>query len=224
MLARPAAIEPHRPGARAVPEVTEPPLESGAGSAATLDAELRAVIARMVRQDERALERLYDLTFGKVYAVALRILRNPEAAEEVVEDTYWQAWREASHYDPARGRALTWLLTICRSRALDALRRREPAEVRGDFESLQSDVAAEKTDPYDLLDALQRSSAIHAAIGTLKPQVRQLVALAFFRGLTHQEIADACNMPLGTVKVTLFRACQQLKDCLSGQGLEPGHE
>ncbi len=207
-----------------MPEVTQPPLEDGAGSGTKLDAELRAVIARMVLQDERALERLYDLTFGKVYAVALRSLRNAEAAEEVVEDTYWQAWREASRYDPARGRALTWLLMICRSRALDALRRRGPAEVRGDFESLQSDLAAEKTDPYDLLDAIQRSSAIHAAVGTLKPQVRQLVALAFFRGLTHREIADACNMPLGTVKVTLFRAFQQLKDCLSGQGLEPGHE
>ena len=219
-----AAIEPYRPGANAVPEVTEPSLEDGAGTGAKLDAEVSAVIARTALQDERALERLYDLTFGKVYAVALRILRNAEAAEEVVEDTYWQAWREASRYDPARGRALAWLLTICRSRALDALRRREPAELTGDFESLQSDVAAEKADPYDLLDAIQRSSAIHAAIGTLKPEVRQLVALAFFRGLTHQEIADACNMPLGTVKVTLFRACRQLKDCLSGQGLEPGHE
>lgn len=224
MPAPTAAIEPHCPEAIAVPEVTESSLESGAGSGTKLDAELRALIARTALQDERALERLYDLTFGKVYAVALRILRNAEAAEEVVEDTYWQAWREASRYDPARGRALTWLLTICRSRALDALRRREPAEPTGDFESLQSDLAAEKADPYDLLDAIQRNSAIHAAVGTLKPQVRQLVALAFFRGLTHQEIADACNMPLGTVKATLYRACQKLKDCLSAQGLEPGHE
>lgn len=219
-----AAIEPHRLGAVAVPEVRESPLENGAGGVVQLDAELRAVIARIALQDERALERLYDLTAGKVYAVALRILRNAETAEEVVEDTYWQAWREASRYDPTRGRALTWLLTICRSRALDALRRREPAEATGDFESLQSDVAAEKSDPYDLLDAIQRSSAIHAAIKMLKPQVRQLVAMAFFRGLTHQEIADACDMPLGTVKITLFRACEQLKDCLSGQGLEPEHE
>jgi RNA polymerase sigma factor (sigma-70 family) len=224
MPAHTAAIKPLRTGAIAVPEVTEPLLDDRAGGGTQLDAELRAVIASMAQQDERALARLYDLTFGKVYAVALRILRNAESAEEVVEDTYWQTWREASRYDPARGRALTWLLTICRSRALDALRRREPAEVTGDFEALQSDMAAEKSDPYDLLDAFQRSSAIHAAIRTLKPQVRQLVALAFFRGLTHQEIADACEMPLGTVKTTLFRACQQLKDCLSGQGMELGHE
>ena len=224
MPALTAAIEPYRPGGSAVPEVTEPSLENGAGSGTTLDAELSAVIARTALQDERALELLYDLTFGRVYAVALRILRNAEEAEEVVEDTYWQAWREASRYDPARGRVLTWLLTICRSRALDALRRREPAGLTGDFESLQSDAAAENADPYDLLDAIERSSAVHAAVGKLKPQVRQLVALAFFRGLTHQEIADACHMPLGTVKVTLFRACQQLKVCLSGRGLEPGHE
>ena len=76
MPAPTAAIEPHRLGAIAVPEVTEPSLEDGSGNGTKLDAELRAVIARMARQDERALERLYDLTFGKVYAVALRILRN----------------------------------------------------------------------------------------------------------------------------------------------------
>jgi RNA polymerase sigma-70 factor, ECF subfamily len=219
-----AAMTRYCPGASAVREATGPSLEKEANSESELDDELRALIARTAQHDERALERLYDLTFGKVYAVALRIMRNAEAAEEAVEDTYWQAWREAARYDPARGRALTWLLTICRSRALDALRRREPAEVTGDFESLQSEVAAENADPYDLLDAIERGSAIHAAIGKLKPRVRQLVALAFFRGLTHQEIADACNMPLGTVKVTLFRACQELKDCLSGQGLEPGHD
>jgi RNA polymerase sigma factor (sigma-70 family) len=206
-----------------VPEATQP-LHKEAAGGSELDTELCALVARAARKDERALERLYDLTFGKAYALALRIVRNAESAEEVVEDTYWQAWREASRFDPSRGRALTWLLTICRSRALDALRRRDPAEVTADPESLQPEALAENADPPDLLDAIERSSAIHDAVAKLKPQARQLVALAFFRGLTHQEIADACNMPLGTVKVTLFRACQELKNCLSGQGLEPGNE
>jgi len=218
------AIPSYRQGDSAVSELTEPSPTDGSAGASGLDAELSAAVARMALQDQRALERLYDLTFGKVYAVALRIVRIAAAAEDVVEETYWQAWREASRYDPARGRALTWLLTICRSRALDALRRREPAETAGGPDAQELDMSAENADPYDLLDALERSSAVHAAVALLKPQARQLVALAFFRGLTQQEIADACKMPLGTVKVTLFRAYQQLKDCVSIKQLEAGDE
>jgi RNA polymerase sigma-70 factor (ECF subfamily) len=219
-----AAIASHLEGGNAVSVGIGQSPEHWTASEIRLDGELSASIARMALQDQRALEGLYDLTFGKVYAVALRIMRNAEAAEEVAEDTYWQAWREASRYDPARGCVLSWLLTICRSRALDALRRREPAETASDLDSLESGAAAENADPSDLLDALERSSAVHAAVATLKPQARQLVAFAFFRGLTHQEIADACGMPLGTVKVTLFRACQQLKDYLSIKDLDAGHE
>lgn len=188
------------------------------------DDELPGLIARMAAGDQRALERLYDLTVGKTYALALRIVRERGAAEEVVEDTYWQAWREAQRFDAARGRPLAWLLTICRSRALDALRRADPAQPTEEVERLQDAAAEPDADPLDLLQALQRGSAIRSALNELKPQARQLVALAFFRGLTHQEIADFCAMPLGTVKTTLHRACQQLKTCLSQLGWEPHHE
>ena len=191
------------------------------------DAHLAALVARMAAGDERALERFYDLAVGKTYAVALRIMRNPQAAEDVVEDAFWQAWREAARYDPLRGRALAWLLTICRSRALDALRRREPADAVADVEALRGDLAAEdraSADPYYLLEAMQRNSALRAALERLKPQARQLIACAFFRGMTHQEIADSCGLPLGTVKTTLVRAYQQLRNCLAGEGLEPDYE
>jgi RNA polymerase sigma factor (sigma-70 family) len=188
------------------------------------DGELPGLIARMAGGDQKALERLYDLTIGKTYALALRIVRERGAAEEVVEDTYWQAWREAARFDSARGRPLAWLLTICRSRALDALRRADPAQPTEEVESLQDAAAEPDGDPLDLLQALQRGSAVRSALNDLKPQARQLVALAFFRGLTHQEIADFCAMPLGTVKTTLHRACQQLKTCLSQLGWEPHHE
>jgi RNA polymerase sigma factor (sigma-70 family) len=186
--------------------------------------ELPALIARMAAGDQKALERLYDLTVGKTYALALRIVRERGAAEEVVEDTYWQAWREAQRFNAARGRPLAWLLTICRSRALDALRRADPAQPTDEVERLQDAAADPDPDPLDLLQALQRSSAIRSAVDELKPQARQLVALAFFRGLSHQEIADFCAMPLGTVKTTLHRACQQLKTCLTQLGWEPHHD
>jgi len=194
------------------------------GAEVRLDSELSALVGRMAEGDEQALARFYDLTHGKAYAVALRIMRNAESAEDVLEDAYWQAWRDASRYDATRGRAAAWLLTICRSRALDALRRREPAESVEDIDSVRADHPADDGDPCGLLDSMQRDSALRAAIEQLKPQARQLIAFAFFRGLSHQEIADTCGLPLGTVKTTLFRAYRQLKDCLSGQGWEPDYE
>jgi RNA polymerase sigma-70 factor (ECF subfamily) len=200
-------------------EVTADQQHSGAVAS---DAALRSLIGRMAAGDQRALEEFYECTVRRAYAVAVRILRQVEAAEEAVEDAYWQAWREADRYDAARGRPLTWLLTICRSRALDALRRLEPAEPREDIESLHASAADPHDDPADLFDNLQRGSAVRAAVETLKPQARQLVALAFFRGMTQQEIADACGLPLGTVKATLFRAYQQLKDCLVSRGFGAG--
>ncbi|HUN90710.1 MAG TPA: sigma-70 family RNA polymerase sigma factor [Burkholderiaceae bacterium] len=188
------------------------------------DSHLAGLVARMAGGDEKALACFYDLTHGKAYAVAMRILRHTETAEDALEDAYWQAWREAPRYDPARGRALAWLLTICRSRALDTLRRRDPAESVADVETLADELADANADPCGLLSALQRDGAIARAIEGLKPQARQLVAFAFFRGMTHEEIAETCKLPLGTVKTTLTRAYQQLKRSLAGHGWEPDYE
>lgn len=187
-----------------------------------LEATCRELLARIAGRDEAALAALYDAALGKVYGLALRIVRQAEAAEEVAEDTFWQVWNEASRFDPQRGRALTWMLTICRSRALDHLRRRDEAEPFEDPEALRSEALADDDDPSRLLDAFERASAVRAAVETLNPTQRQMVALAFFRGLTHQEIADACRMPLGTVKTHLHKACRQLMQKLSPELLESG--
>ena len=205
----------------ALPEVSA---TSGGGAAPPGDEELRELVARMAAQEQRALERLYDLTVRRAYTVALRIVRSPQLAEEVVEDAYWQAWREAQRYAAARGRVLTWLLTICRTRALDALRRRDPAEAHEDVDRFRAHEAADSCEPSAMIEAVERNSAVRAALESLKPQARQLVSLAFFRGLTQQEIAEASGLPLGTVKATLFRAYQQMRACLAGSGLEPEHE
>ncbi len=186
---------------------------------AALDTLLAGYVARMTCRDERALEALYDSTLGRVHAMALRIVGRRELAEEVVEDTYFQAWRRAADYDAARGRVLAWLLTICRSRALDALRRADPAEPHEDPAGLSEDVSAE-ADPLRQLELFRRDSAVRAALAALKPQARQLLALAFFRGLTHQEIAACSGLPLGTVKATLHRACRQLRALLAGEEME----
>jgi RNA polymerase sigma-70 factor (ECF subfamily) len=224
-MVRPA--EP-TPCGREIEEQTRVPGEVSTAAvedkAASADAQLARCVAEMAAGNQRALEQLYELTVRRVYTVAVRVMRRAEAAEEVVEDTYWQAWRDASRYDPSRGRVLTWLLTICRSRALDALRRRDIAEASDDVDALRDEEASERSEPSAMIEAMERDSAVRAALASLKPQARQLVSLAFFRGMTQQEIAQASGLPLGTVKATLFRAYQQMRMCLTGHGLGPEHE
>ena len=149
-----------------------------------------------------------------MYGLALRITRKPEAAEEVVADVYLQVWRKAATYDAARGRALTWLLTICHSRALDQLRRKDEAEAHPEPESLRPELLEGDNDPLDLLQAIENQSAVYAAMETLNPIQRQLIALAFFKGLSHQEAADQSGLPLGTVKTHIRRALEQLRQTL----------
>ncbi len=190
---------------------------------------LQAWLARIVRQDESALDALYRACVGRVYGLALRIVSNPAIAEEVTEDCFWQVWRQAPRFDPLRGSALAWLLTIARSRALDALRARRRVlanTVSADALGEAIDALAEHSDtgfggshgdPHDLLDAVQTNQQLHQALAQLDAVPRQLVALAFFKGLTHEEIASQIGLPLGTVKSHLRRAMLAMRKCLGAQ-------
>jgi RNA polymerase sigma factor (sigma-70 family) len=190
--------------------------------AAADDATLAAWIARIVHQDSKALEALYDHTAARVHGFVLRIVGNAAAAEEAVEDTYWQVWRQAPRFDTARGRPLSWLLAIARSRAIDTLRR----EQRFQHDELPDDHSLASTAPGAIaaagneapLAAAQDHVALHAALVLLPARERQLVSLAFLRGLTHEEIAAAMALPLGTVKSLIRRALLQLRT-----HLEPHH-
>ncbi|HMW56357.1 MAG TPA: sigma-70 family RNA polymerase sigma factor [Accumulibacter sp.] len=176
------------------------------------EARLQACIARIVHQDEQALAELYEALAGRVYGLALRITRQVQTAEEVTEDAFWQVWRQAPRFDSARGSVLAWVLTIARSRALDALRRRDPAETLD--EEQHADQRGAENDPQDLLLAVQRQHRLHAALQDLDPLPRQLLALAFFRDLSHEEIACQMCLPLGTVKSHIRRALLRLRRLL----------
>ena len=176
------------------------------------DRQLAELIQAMARGESQALAALYEAALGRVYGLALRIVRTREAAEEVAIDVFVQAWRTAATYDALRGAPLTWLLTICRSRALDHLRRAEPADPHPDPESLAAaDPLARSTDPQDLLLACEGEARLKRALESLTALQRQLIALAFFRGLTHQEIAAHARLPLGSVKTYIRRALAQLR-------------
>lgn len=172
------------------------------------------LVARIANQDQAALGLLYDSSVQCVYGLARRITGEDSAAEEVVSDTYLQVWQQAGRYNAARGRVLAWLLMICRSRALDWRRRQDQALTHPEPEILRPDLYVGGNEPLDLLQAMQRASRVYTAIARLKETPRRLLTLAFFKGLTHQEIAACTGMPLGTIKTLLRKTMSILKQDL----------
>jgi len=184
-----------------------------AGNAVVADSvldPLAFLVDEMRQGNEQALASLYDATVGKLYALASAILRQAQDAEEVVCATYSQAWEAAAQFDPQRASALGWLMMMCRSRALDQLRKRKTRSVTLADDRLR-DADANSEPPEELLSLVQENSRVHAALATLSDERRQLVSLSFLRDLTHPEIAELMGMPLGTVKSHLRRALAQLR-------------
>lgn len=175
--------------------------------------DLDRFVTEMLAGRQQALADLYDATVGKVYSLALRIVRNPADAEEVVCDTYSQAWSRAASFDPARAHALAWLLMICRSRALDRVRQRVADGRQLDVEFL-ADVPDEGPEPPDLCAMLQEGTRVRDAVAALSPDRQKLVGMAFLKGMSHQEISTATGLPLGTVKSHLRRALAELREAL----------
>jgi RNA polymerase sigma-70 factor (ECF subfamily) len=179
-------------------------------------ADLAALVARMRDGHDSALEELYDLTLGQVYAVAIAIVRRREDAEEVVCDTYLQAWNQAARFNAEQGTVLGWLTMMCRSRALDRLRqrRRYSAPLAEEGTEAVAAVADDAVSPEQLVALLQDGTRVRAAVAALSPQRQRFVSLAFLQGLSHEEIATRTGTPLGTVKSHVRRALSELRATL----------
>jgi RNA polymerase sigma-70 factor (ECF subfamily) len=176
---------------------------------ATAD-QLGQFVAGMQRGNEGALKSLYEATVVRLHALAMAIVKNTADAEDVVCATYVQAWESASMFDHERGTVIAWLMMMCRSRALDLLRRERLQPKLTEGARFTFPPAADST-VEDLISLTEESSRVRAALLSLTPERRQLISLAFLRDLTHQEIADYLSLPLGTVKSHLRRAFAQLR-------------
>jgi RNA polymerase sigma factor (sigma-70 family) len=185
--------------------------------ASALLEDIEGIIAR----SEPALARLYDATVSRVYGVALRIARTPEAAEEIVSDVYMQVWRDASRFDATRGSVIAWLLIITRSRALDWLRRKDEAFSHPDPHELVAEDRFAIGGPFDLLAQSRSNTALSDAIKQLPPLQRQLLAIAFFRGLSHSEIQEHTGLALGTIKTCIRSTLTKLRELLGDEAV--GH-
>jgi len=157
--------------------------------------------------DEKALETLYGRYSGVVYSVARRILGDVGAAEEVLQDIFYQLWRAASSFDPARGTLAGWLLVSARNRAIARLRRRGPAG----FEEIEEQTVASNFNLESSAAANEMMSLVRNALAALPQEQRQALELAYFEGLTHSEIAERTGDPLGTVKTRLRTALGTLR-------------
>lgn len=175
-----------------------------------------ALIRRMVDVDESALGALYDRWVTSLYSLALKLLGDSDEAEDVVEETFWQAWRKAGSYEPSRGAVSTWLLTIGRRKALDRLRsRKRRREDSLDDDRSLLDAPSPSADPHADAAATETRAAIRAALRDLPPEQRQVLELGYFQGMSQSEIADATGQPIGTVKTRTRLALQKLREPLS---------
>jgi RNA polymerase sigma-70 factor (ECF subfamily) len=174
----------------------------------------RALVAEIVRRRSEALERLYERYRMVVYHLAFKILNNRESAEEVVLEVFWQVWRDAERYDGQRGSVGAWVATVARSRAIDALRARrgDPASGEDVKEAL---LAAEPADDPEVQITLgQRAELVRSALESLPSDQRTALELSFFKGLSHAEIAERLQEPLGTVKTRIRSALLRLRERL----------
>jgi RNA polymerase sigma-70 factor (ECF subfamily) len=174
----------------------------------------RILIDEIARRDAHALEQLYERYRTVVYHLAFKVLGNRESAEEVVLEVFWQVWRDAERYDVQRGSIGAWLATIARSRAIDALRaRRVVPTVEDDVDD--TPLAADPTaDPETQVSLGQRAELVRAALENLPADQRIALELAFFNGLSHGEIAEQLQEPLGTVKTRIRSAMLRLRERL----------
>jgi RNA polymerase sigma-70 factor, ECF subfamily len=176
-------------------------------------------VARAAAGDASALAALYDGHARAVYSLALRVLGDEADAEDVLQDVFAQAWRQAGRYDAGRGTVAAWLLTMARTRAIDRLRARRarPDTNAATPADATLDLAAPLVDPGDTLAAARDAERVRGALGGLPLLQRLAIGLAYFEGLTQREIAERLEQPLGTIKTRIRLGLLKLRDALSGE-------
>ena len=184
--------------------------------------ELSRLLARAGLGDRAAFATLYERSSAHLLGVVLRIQRDRAQAEDILQEVYVNVWRAAQSFDAAQSQPLTWLTSIARNRAIDSLRRKNTqpqvettfANPDNEDSDVYDTIASDAPGPLDLLSQATDARALSSCMETLSAPQRQSVALAFFDGLSHAEVAQNMGQPLGTVKSWLRRALLALKGCL----------
>jgi RNA polymerase sigma-70 factor (ECF subfamily) len=173
--------------------------------------------ARCALRDQAAFAELYRHTAPKLFAVALRILRRRDWAEEVLQESFVNIWNHFGGYSADKSAPMTWMTAVVRNRSLDWLRRPDFERGRDDYDELVAGVADDPAwNPERLVEGAQDTRALRTCLETLSSSQRQSIALAYLHGLSHAELAAHLRQPLGTVKTWVRRGLERLRECLEG--------
>ena len=175
-------------------------------------AQLEQALAAVADGERSALRRVYDLTSAKLLGTIMHIVRDREAAEDVLQDVYLKVWNRAGRFDRSRASPITWLCTIARNAAIDAVRRSGRRNEVGD--DVLPDIADDAPDADAMLCDAEDSERLKDCLDGLKADHRKCIRMAFFRGFSHSELAEKLDVPLGTMKSWIRRGLASLKGCL----------
>lgn len=184
-------------------------------AASTIDPKL---LARVVKGEQQALSQLYDLSSTLLYSLALRILDDPEEAAQLLQDVYLEIWKKVARYDVGRGTPIAWLITLTRSRAIDRLRVRGMRTLQHNGQPLDlpasGPVAEQAPTPFDAQADQELRRLVRHAMTGLPPAQQQALEMAYYGGLSHEDIAITLNQPPGTVKTRLKLGMVKLRESL----------
>ena len=177
----------------------------------------RTLLRRVAAGDERAFSELYDRFSGMLLALLIRMLRDRAEAEEVLQEGFLQAWRQAGRYDSSRSSVSTWLVMLMRSRAIDRIRSRQSRDRAG--RELAQEPRVDHTSPEGVGSVLhrERRSRLQIELDRLPPEQKEVLELAFYQGLSQTEIAERTEIPLGTVKTRTLLAMRKLRQALKDE-------
>jgi RNA polymerase sigma-70 factor (ECF subfamily) len=191
------------------PVPSDPPSDEGG----SVGGRLADLLKRASRGDEGAFAEFYDATSGRAFGLAVRVLRDRAQAEEVTQEAFLEVWRTASRFDPDRGSAVSWILTIVHRKAVDRVGAAEAA-TRRDAADGHREVGGSHVETSEAATASLEATRVRTALTDLTPHQRQAVELAFLGGYTHTEVATMLDLPLGTAKTRIRDGLIRLRDAL----------